>query len=167
MIRFKIDLVAHSPVLKCGRRPGVRDHGEGEHHPIVIAPGHRETDAIHGNTRLVADVATKVGLQPTQLQFPGSGSRLNRDHLTDRVDMATDEMAPKSIAQPQGWLQVHAAAAIGFDAKRGASEGFLTDIRQKTVTAEVSHGETDPIHRNAVPERKRCERAAPINQNGR
>ena len=78
--------------------------------------------------------------------------------------MATDQMPPKAIGQTQGWLQIDRSTPRGFGTQGGALERLFAHISEKPITHTRGNGQTDPVHRHAVPQLKRGERSTATHQ---
>ena len=69
-------------------------------------------------------------------------------------------MTTKTITEAQGWLKIDGPASLRLGSEGGSFEGLLTDISAKSVAAEFSHREADPIDGDAVTKRQRSEWSA-------
>ena len=73
-------------------------------------------------------------------------------------------MATKSIRQPQSGLEIHRATFQSLASECGAMQCLLTHISQEAITDAFSHGEADPVDRDAIAKLKRQEWATSSHQ---
>ena len=161
LIRFEIDPVTDGKSLQGRGGPCVRDHGEGEVDPFITADRHSEADAIHSDAGFFADVTTETGFQPAQLKIPGVGKLLESNHLTRSIDMSTDEMTSKPVAESQGRFEIDGSTTIGLSSEGGAMECLLTHIGAEPIRNLFRNREADAVHSNAVTQGKWSERITP------
>src|SRR5690606_36614221 len=78
---------------------------------------------------------------------PAVADRFEAYHLTDTIDMATDQMSAKTVGKRQCLFQSDRAQAV--ETYR-AGQGFLRYVHLERIALQADGGETDAIDGDAV-----------------